>query len=114
MSGALKPSMRAAKDDPLRTMCGNGEGAQPYEVHTASARVEKQLDAVPDTHFDAVAAAIRALAGNPRPLGCRKLTGRAYRIRVGPFRVVYSVHDGSRRVVVDKVVRRSERTYRRS
>lgn len=42
-----------------------------------------------------VDAAILALADNPHPLGSKKLRGveHLYRIRVGDFRVVYSVED---------------------
>lgn len=38
---------------------------------------------------------IDALAEDPRPNGCKKLTDMkgAYRIRVGDFRVVYTVDD---------------------
>jgi mRNA interferase RelE/StbE len=38
---------------------------------------------------------IRSLARDPRPFGSEKLSGRAdlYRLRVGQYRVVYSVGD---------------------
>lgn len=38
--------------------------------------------------------AIDALANDPRPHGCTKLTGaNAYRIRIGDYRVVYTIDD---------------------
>jgi mRNA interferase RelE/StbE len=41
-----------------------------------------------------IAAAILRLADDPRPSGCRKLSGRdKYRIRCGDYRVVYSVQN---------------------
>ncbi len=57
-----------------------------------------------------VVAAIRALAEQPRPSGTRKLAGseQAYRIRVGDYRVVYTVDDQERIVSVDRVRHRRE------
>ncbi|PJB70793.1 MAG: type II toxin-antitoxin system mRNA interferase toxin, RelE/StbE family [Armatimonadetes bacterium CG_4_9_14_3_um_filter_58_7] len=106
--------MHAAKVVPSKTTCGSGANVQhPYRVDNASSRVEKQLNVLPDTHFEAVVAAIKDLGANPRPPGCRKLGGDTYRVRVGSYRVIYTVHDISRRVVIDKVARRSEKPYRR-
>ncbi len=43
-----------------------------------------------------------ALAENPRPTGCIKLTGmEAYRIRVGDYRIVYEITD---RVLIVTVI----------
>ena len=37
---------------------------------------------------------IEALADEPRPVGCRKLSGRErYRLRYGDYRIVYSIED---------------------
>jgi len=37
---------------------------------------------------------IEALADNPRPDGCKKLSGsERYRIRQGPYRIVYAIED---------------------
>jgi mRNA interferase RelE/StbE len=55
----------------------------------------KELEAV-DLKKDRqrIVEAILALAEEPRPSGCRKLSGRdKYRIRCGDYRVVYSVQD---------------------
>jgi mRNA interferase RelE/StbE len=53
--------------------------------------------------------AIRALAENPRPVGCRKLSGKdKYRIRCSDYRVVYSVHDAILVVAVVKVGHRRD------
>ena len=62
-----------------------------------------------------LAAPIRNLAEAPRPPGVRKLKGddRTWRIRVGPYRVVYDIHDDRALVVILKVARRTETTYRR-
>jgi mRNA interferase RelE/StbE len=56
-----------------------------------------------------IVAAILALADDPRPVGCRKLSGRdKYRIRCGDYRVVYSVHDAILVVAVVKLGRHSD------
>ncbi|MDP2627977.1 MAG: type II toxin-antitoxin system RelE/ParE family toxin [Candidatus Rokubacteria bacterium] len=56
---------------------------------------------------------IEALATDPRPPGCVKLQGAAdlWRIRIGDYRVVYSV-DGNARVVDIRVVRHRSDAYR--
>jgi mRNA interferase RelE/StbE len=56
-----------------------------------------------------IVAAIAALAENPRPVGCRKLSGKdKYRIRCGDYRVVYSVEDVILVVTIAKVGHRSD------
>jgi mRNA interferase RelE/StbE len=57
----------------------------------------------------ALAERIGDLAALPRPPGCRKLSGSdRYRVRVGTWRVVYSVDDDSRTVLVVKVGHRKD------
>ncbi len=65
---------------------------------TASA--EKALAKLPKADRVRIARAIVELAVVPRPRGCRKLKGQedVYRIRVGMYRVIYSIDD--RRIVV--------------
>jgi mRNA interferase RelE/StbE len=47
---------------------------------------------------------IQGLAGNPRPDGCRKLSGsERYRKRQGPYPVVYSIEDEQLVVYVVKI-----------
>ncbi|RIK40327.1 MAG: type II toxin-antitoxin system mRNA interferase toxin, RelE/StbE family [Chloroflexi bacterium] len=50
-------------------------------------------------------AAIDALAENPRPAGCIKLTGfdNFWRIRVGGWRIVYAIHDDELIVLVIEI-----------
>jgi mRNA interferase RelE/StbE len=57
---------------------------------------------------------ILALAIEPRPPGAVKLAGSEFwRLRVGDLRVIYSIDDAARLVIVLRVARRSESTYRR-
>lgn len=64
--------------------------------------------------FERLRAAIRSLADNPRPPGVRKIEGaeRAYRIRVGDYRIIYEIYDEENLVAVLRVARRTEATYR--
>lgn len=51
---------------------------------------------------------------DPLPPGARRVVGTPYRrIRVGEMRVVYSLEEADRTVVVVRVARRGESTYRR-
>jgi mRNA interferase RelE/StbE len=54
--------------------------------------------------------AVEALADDPRPNGCRKLVGseNAYRIRVGDYRVIYTVDDVILIVAIESVRHRRE------
>lgn len=55
---------------------------------------QKQLGKIPPPHFNRIIKAINNLADNPRPTGCKKLTGRSgYRIRIGNYRVIYNIDD---------------------
>ena len=50
-----------------------------------------------------------ALADDPRPYGCKKLSGEdAYRIRVGDYRIVYSIYDDIVTVEVIRINHRKE------
>jgi mRNA interferase RelE/StbE len=56
---------------------------------------------------------ILGLAEEPRPPGSAKLAGTSFwRLRVGDMRVVYLI-DGDDLVVILRVARRAESTYRR-
>ncbi len=82
-----------------------------YEVKTASRRVERQLDKVDNEIYPKVAKAIESLANNPRPFGVKKLAGRVHRIRVGPYRIIYSIYDHEKVVVISQTLKVSE-TFR--
>jgi mRNA interferase RelE/StbE len=86
------------------------------EVSPAAGRdLERLKQRIRRNEFDHLRTAVRGLANEPRPHGVRKIKGaeRAYRIRVGNYRVVYEAYDDDRLVLILQVVRRSETTYRR-
>ena len=82
-----------------------------YEV-LLRRRAEKQLDRVPYVDHPRIVQAMLALRDDPRPPGCRKLLDDIYRIRVGAYRVIYKIDDERKEVVVGKVARRREDTYK--
>jgi mRNA interferase RelE/StbE len=67
---------------------------------------------VPYADRPRIVEAMLALEDNPRPRGCRKLFDDIYRIRVGNCRVIYKIEDEQKEVVVGKIARRREDTYR--
>ena len=71
---------------------------------------EKDLNRLSSEIHDRVITAIRGLASDPRPPGCRKLAGgkHDWRIRVGDYRVVYEIADEIRIVRVNRVRHRRE------
>ena len=71
---------------------------------------ERDLRRLAAEMHERVIAAIRGLAANPRPPGCRKLTRSQndWRIRVGDYRVVYEIADDIRGVSVNRVRHRRE------
>jgi mRNA interferase RelE/StbE len=80
-------------------------------VFARSAR--KELESLPDRIVEKVLPKIEGLANSPKPVGSRKLSGEKnmWRLRVGDYRVVYTVDD--RRRLVDIVaVRHRKDAYR--
>jgi mRNA interferase RelE/StbE len=68
------------------------------ELRPAAMRALRKLDPPIQKR---VHAAIVLLAQDPRPPASRPLKGRlAYRVRVGDYRVIYSIHDDVLLVVV--------------
>jgi mRNA interferase RelE/StbE len=80
-----------------------------YSVQFAPS-AERDLAALDKPVQRRVAARIDALAVNPRPAGVTKLQGEAnaWRIRVGEYRVIYSIEDAQLVVLVIKIGHRRE------
>lgn len=69
----------------------------------------RELEVIPRKDRLRLAAKISDLAGNPRPSGSEKLSAREqYRVRQGQYRVVYSISDAEKTVLVVKVAHRRE------
>jgi mRNA interferase RelE/StbE len=96
-----------------------------YEVVFPSERVERLfqnfLEKIPADYQESIIAGIQSLGINPRPKGKRtkKLTGELilshfvaeYRLRIGPYRVLYDIDDQRKKVVLLKLAKRDEQTY---
>lgn len=78
-----------------------------YEVLLECA-AERDLKKLLPREFSQIIVAIQALAKNPRPHGCRKISRswHDWRIRIGPFRVLYEIDDKAKIVRVMRVRRR--------
>ncbi len=71
--------------------------------------VQKDLSAIPKRDLKKILSRIKALAENPRPAGCEKLTGRErYRLRQGRYRILYSIQDDELTVWVVKIGQRKD------
>ena len=70
----------------------------------------KDLRAIDRKWIPKIVAAVGALAGNPRPDGCKKLVGAesTYRIRIADYRVVYEIQDDVLVVLVDRIRHRRD------
>jgi mRNA interferase RelE/StbE len=66
---------------------------------------EKDLDQLPTRVRLRIVAALEGLREEPRPPGCTKLRGAddLWRIRVGQYRVVYSIQDEALMVLVVRI-----------
>ena len=81
-------------------------GIYGIEIERTAAKAIATLQRADQTR---VVSAIRALAADPRPAGCTKLTGAdAYRIRVGTHRVVYLIDDSEQVLTITRVGHRRD------
>jgi mRNA interferase RelE/StbE len=79
-----------------------------YDVRILRA-ARKALADLPAEDYLRVIEPIEALAQQPRPNGCVKLTGSPYwRIRVGVYRVIYEIDDDGQVVVVTTIGHRRD------
>lgn len=66
----------------------------------------KELESFPVKTCRLINAAIDGLATNPRPQGCKKLKGEneyMWRIRVGNYRILYTIEDTIKIVEIRKI-----------
>ncbi len=69
----------------------------------------KEISKLPKTAIKRIVDKIQMLSDDPRPSGCKKLSGdEKYRIRVGVYRILYSITDEKLVIFIVKVGHRKE------
>ena len=70
---------------------------------------EKELDNLPKKIHDKVINILLSLKENPFPHNFKKLRGReGYRIRVGDYRIVYTIGESDKNIEVISIAHRKE------
>lgn len=70
---------------------------------------EKELREIPAPDLQRLVDRIASLAADPRPRGSQKLSrDERYRVRQGDYRVVYSIDDKDKSVLIVKIGHRRE------
>jgi len=78
--------------------------------------VARYMKKLPTGDRARILVAAESLALDPRPPGCVKLKTKdlgEYRVRMGPYRILYDVDDGELVVAIIAVKRRAEDTYKK-
>ncbi|HEX9665897.1 MAG TPA: type II toxin-antitoxin system RelE/ParE family toxin [Thermodesulfobacteriota bacterium] len=97
-----------------------------YELVFPTERVEKEFEKelrkLSKNYQERIVASVRSLADIPRPPGkkYKKLEDESmvfsfvaqYRLRIGKYRVLYDIDDKNRRVILLKLAKRQEHTYK--
>jgi mRNA interferase RelE/StbE len=80
-----------------------------YHVALTSS-AEKELKRLSSQLIARIISRLESLASNPRPPGCKKLQcgDREWRIRVGDYRVVYTIDDTKLLVEVTRIRHRRD------
>lgn len=69
----------------------------------------KDLADLPEGYAQSIRQHIDELAAQPRPAGVKKLHGEeGYRVRVGMYRILYTIDDAARAVTVYRIKHRRE------
>lgn len=81
---------------------------EKYKIEFKKSAV-KELNAIPRKDLAKIVSRIKTLSFNPRPQDCIKLTNREdYRIRVGNYRIIYSINDTILIILIIKIGHRKE------
>ncbi|MBI3210916.1 MAG: type II toxin-antitoxin system RelE/ParE family toxin [Candidatus Solibacter usitatus] len=73
------------------------------------ASAAKELEATPKKDRERLAARMRGLAANPRPIGSEKPSGEGkFRVRQGDYRVLYLIEDANSTITIVKIGHRRE------
>lgn len=82
-----------------------------HSVRLSSSAI-RDLDEIHDPDLSRIRSRILSLETNPRPHGVTKLKDHLHRIRAGDWRILYAIDNQKQTVIILRVLRRSERTYK--
>lgn len=84
-----------------------------YDVRVAN-KPEKFLKQLQADYKETIKTRLKELQNNLFPRGAIPLTGEphCYRIRIGPFRIQYQVLEDEKVILIYKIERRDETTYK--
>lgn len=73
-------------------------------------KAKREFDKIPDVYLKKIANVIYGLANNPYPYGYRKLVGYndLYRIRVGVYRIIYTIKNETLIVEIIRIAHRGQ------
>lgn len=80
-----------------------------YEV-LLERRAERDIKRLLEEIFHRIIPRLKALSDNPKPSGCRKITGSQndWRIRIGDYRVIYEIDDRAKAVRIMRIRHRRD------
>ena len=66
------------------------------------------------SYLDDIISIIDDLSSDPRPIGARKIKGflRTFRRRYRSHRIIYDIYEKDNRIIVLRILKRSESTYK--
>jgi mRNA interferase RelE/StbE len=80
----------------------------PYKVELET-RARREFRDLPPRIREQVCDAIDDLEAEPRPPGCKKLVGaNGYRVRIGKYRILYTIDDAGAMVRIYRIGHRRE------
>ena len=84
-----------------------------YTVHIAN-KPKKFVEKLFPDYKNTIEEWLKQLENDPYPRGCIPLEGKphCYRVRIGSFRVQYAVSEQEKIIMVFKISRRDETTYK--
>ena len=72
-------------------------------------KAQRTLDRLPKDDFNAVVGVVKGLANTPRPKRVEKIKSAGlWRIRQGDYRIVYSIDDSQKTVMILRIGHRRE------
>ena len=76
-------------------------------------KASKEADAIPARSRFLIDKIILSLAVNPRPNNSKKLTDKeGYRVRIGRYRILYTIDEKKKTVVIYRIKIKGKATYR--